>query len=114
MTQYQDLTQRHWVVRRMHDVSRLTGWQSARQIADGCESGWLKAFQLGRGPPYDRLGVVDEPMSVWANPRRIDRVMRNTTSNTLALVRSERTHYALGLLSVEYDFVNLELKEEPM
>jgi len=106
--------QRHWVVRRMHDVSRLTGWQSARQIADGCESGWIKAYQLGHGPPYERLGVQNEPSSIWANPRRIDRVIRNTAENRLALVRSERTHYALGLLSVENDFEKLVLKEEVM
>jgi hypothetical protein len=112
--QYRDMAQRRWMVHRMHDVARLTGWQSARQIADGCESGWLKAYQMGRGPPYERLEVRDEPSSIWANPRRIDRIIRNTPENRLALVRSERTHYALGLLSVEMDFEKLELKEEPM
>jgi hypothetical protein len=111
---YRDIVQRHWMIRRMHDVARLTGWQSARQIADGCESGWIKAYQLGRGPPYERLDMRDEPSSIWANPRRIDRVIRNTPEHRLALVRSERTHYALGLLSVEHDFEKLELKEEPM
>ena len=98
----------------MHDVARLTGWQSARQIADGCESGWIKAHQLGRGPPYERLEIRKEPLSIWSNPRRIDRVISNTAESRAALVRSERTHYALGLLSVENDFEKLELKEEPM
>lgn len=99
----------------MHDIARLTGWQSARQIADGCESGWIKAYQVGRGPPYERLHVQEEePSSIWANPRRIDRVIRNATDNRLALVRSERAHYALGLLSVEHDLEKLDLKEEAL
>merc|ERR1712224_551488 len=39
--QYQDAQQRRWVVNRMHEITRLTGWQSARHIAGGCESGWI-------------------------------------------------------------------------
>ncbi|KAI0478787.1 hypothetical protein GGR56DRAFT_689771 [Xylariaceae sp. FL0804] len=50
--QYQTDDQRHWLVRRMHDTARLTGWQSAHQIADGCQSAWAKAAQYGRGPPW--------------------------------------------------------------
>ncbi|KAI0430165.1 hypothetical protein F5Y09DRAFT_239004 [Xylaria sp. FL1042] len=50
--QLQDEAQRHWLIRRLRDIARLTGWQSAHQIADGCESAWSKAAQLGRGPPY--------------------------------------------------------------
>ncbi|KAI0406125.1 hypothetical protein F4802DRAFT_117727 [Xylaria palmicola] len=50
--QLQDEAQRHWLVRRLRDIARLTGWQSAHQIADGCESAWVKAASLGRGPPY--------------------------------------------------------------
>ncbi|KAI1133764.1 hypothetical protein F5Y10DRAFT_4789 [Nemania abortiva] len=101
--QLQDEAQRHWLVRRLRDIARLTGWQSAHQIADGCESAWSKAAQLGRGPPYkpapdveaeaedakevrDRHearkrqaprpppDVAPPGMSwVWGNPRRLDR-----------------------------------------
>jgi hypothetical protein len=122
--QYQDEAQRHWTVRRLHDIARLTGWQSARQIADGCESAWLKAAQLGRGPPYQRAPDVESqlPQSVWANPRRIDRRINELHSeganriNTgqegrFVLTKSEQAHYALGLLSVEHDLERLELRE---
>ncbi|KAI0542986.1 hypothetical protein GGR58DRAFT_496452 [Xylaria digitata] len=99
--QLQDEAQRHWLVRRLRDIARLTGWQSAHQIADGCESAWTKAAQLGRGPPYkpapdsedeedakevrkrreDKQRQPPRPpdlsppgMSwVWGNPRRLDR-----------------------------------------
>ncbi|KAI0525919.1 hypothetical protein F5B22DRAFT_260157 [Xylaria bambusicola] len=100
--QLQDEAQRHWLIRRLRDIARLTGWQSAHQIADGCESAWSKAAQLGRGPPYRpppdpgfeedakevrdrhkakgrqapslRPDVAPPGMSwVWGNPRRLDR-----------------------------------------
>ncbi|CAJ2513783.1 Uu.00g019020.m01.CDS01 [Anthostomella pinea] len=58
--QFRDTQQRHWLVRRLHDIARLTGWQSAHQIADGCESAWTKAAQYGRGPPYERAADVDD------------------------------------------------------
>lgn len=118
--QYRDTTQRHWLVRRLHDISRLTGWQSARQISDGCESAWTKAAALGRGPPYsspDGLLPV-EASSVWVNPRRLDRAIREhsgpdgmNSEQRLVLHKSEQAHYAIGLLGVEQDLERLDLKE---
>lgn len=100
----------------MHDISRLTGWQSARQIADGCESAWLKAAQMGRGPAYMRpTNLLNVPISVWQNPRRIDRRIHEldqSEDRRLVLARSERAHYALGLLGVEHDLEVLDLKDE--
>lgn len=108
-------------MRRLHDIARLTGWQSARQIADGCESTWLKAAQLGKGPPYQRAPDVQAmlPQSVWENTRRIDRRFQELSSDQannrreqrFVLTKSERAHYALGLLSVEHDLERLELRE---
>jgi hypothetical protein len=97
--QFQGDAQRHWLIRRLRDIARLTGWQSAHQIADGCESAWSKAAQLGRGPPYKPPAAAEDEedakdvrsrhgakkrqvtpdvappgMSwVWGNPRRLDR-----------------------------------------
>jgi len=139
--QFRETPQRHWLIRRMHDIARLTGWQSARQIADGCESAWTKAAAMGRGPPYERPPGLGElfPSSIWLRPRRLDRKFRElkavekaggapesglagTTGDTeevgglggetrLVLARTEQTHFALGLLSVERDFETLELSE---
>lgn len=101
----------------MHDISRLTGWQSAKQIADGCESGWIKAAQLGRGPPYQRSPYIgsEVPISVWQNPRRIDRKingLREGGDQRIVLAKSEQAYYALGLLGVEHDLEVLELKDD--
>ena len=114
--QYRDEAQRHWTIRRLHDIGRLTGWQSAIQIAEGCESAWLKAAQLGKGPPYHRPADVEAQLSqsVWQNPRRIDRRIDELLAEQPAsniLTKSEQAHYALGLLSVENDLERLELGE---
>ncbi|KAJ4300448.1 hypothetical protein N0V88_003123 [Collariella sp. IMI 366227] len=99
--------QRHWTIRRLRDMARLTGWQSARQIADGCEAGWNKAAAAGRGPPYhspEELGPLF-PDNVWNRPRRIDRQMQEReavtgTAGVLVLAKTEQAHYALGLLNM--------------
>lgn len=114
--QYRSLPQRHWLIRRLQNIARLTGWQSARQIADGCESAWIKAALLGRGPPYESpadLGPL-YPDNVWLLPRRIDRIIQDRgdgENNKLVLARTEQAHYALGLLSVEQDLDKLDLVE---
>ncbi|KAF5002545.1 hypothetical protein FDECE_10609 [Fusarium decemcellulare] len=114
--EYQDEAQRHWVVRRLRDIARLTGWQSARRIADGCESSWIKAAQLGHGAPYVRAADTGSvPVSVWQNPRRIDRVIHELEPNEdrrIVVAKSERASYALGLLGVERDLEVLELKDD--
>lgn len=106
----------------MHNITRLTGWKSARQIADGCESAWTKAAQLGKGPPYERQYEPHEMAhaeeSVWDNARRIDRVIQEidydggANDRRIVVARAERAHYALGLLGVEDDMEYLELKDE--
>jgi hypothetical protein len=52
--QYQDPKQREWVITRLLDIDRRTGWASAGIIARGCETAWQKAADMGRGPPYQR------------------------------------------------------------
>lgn len=99
----------------MHDVARLTGWQSARQIAEGCESGWKKAAAMGRGPPYTRDPTLQTvvPPSVWLNPRRIGARLEllDGDDKVLVVAKTERAHYALGLLSVEQELERLDIKE---
>lgn len=102
----------------MHDIARLTGWQSARQIATGCESAWIKAGQMGRGPPYEPPANFDrsDPSvgapSIWGQPRSIQTRIQEVSadeSNKLVLAKSERAFYALGLLGVEDELDKLDL-----
>ncbi|OTB03291.1 hypothetical protein M426DRAFT_60729 [Hypoxylon sp. CI-4A] len=120
--QYRDDHQRQWLIQRLHDIARLTGWQSARQIAVGCESAWTKAAQLGRGPPYTRnIDLhLDPPGSVWVNARRIDKRIQelddnnsdnnNNSNSKLVLAKGEKASYAMGLLAVEHDLERLDLE----
>ncbi|PFH59579.1 hypothetical protein XA68_12123 [Ophiocordyceps unilateralis] len=114
--QLQNNDQRCWVVQRMYDISRLTGWQSAKKIANGCESAWLKAYQLGHGPEYKRPDNLDDvPVSVWMLPRRLDRrisELDEREETRLVLVRSEQTNLAFGLLGVEGDLDRIELADD--
>ncbi len=52
--QYQDPAQREWVITRLLEIDRRTGWASAGVIARGVETSWDRAAQMGRGPPYKR------------------------------------------------------------
>ncbi|GJN66889.1 hypothetical protein PLICBS_000911 [Purpureocillium lilacinum] len=114
--QLQNSDQRTWVIQRMFDIARLTGWQSAMKIAIGCETAWLKAHQLGHGPAYKRPEhLQDVPISVWMMPRRLDQrisELDGKEEQRLVLVRSEQTSLAFGLLGVEKDLDRVELEDD--
>ena len=62
--QFRDAAQRGWTISKLRDIARLTGWQSAATIAAGCETAWVKTFEAGRGPPYQRTMDAWSPDSV--------------------------------------------------
>jgi hypothetical protein len=81
----------------------------------GCESAWIKAAELGRGPPYTRTTGEYLVSETWvSNTRRVDRAIQrtNTADGRLVVQETERVHYALGLLGVEEDFDNLKLDND--
>jgi hypothetical protein len=52
---FQSPDQREWLVTRLLEIDRRTGWASAGIIARGCETAWEKAAEMGKGPSYKRL-----------------------------------------------------------
>ncbi|KAH8648788.1 hypothetical protein BGZ60DRAFT_474269 [Tricladium varicosporioides] len=118
--QYQSPHQRHWTVTHLRDIARLTGWQTALAIASGCETFWVKAAELGKGPPYTRTRVDRVAPDIWSNKRRIDRRMEEegrreegrNGEGRLVVSGSDRVHYALGVLGVEEDFERLDLDND--
>jgi hypothetical protein len=52
--QYQDAMQREWLITRLVQIDRRTGWASAGIIAQGCETAWERAAKVGKGPKYER------------------------------------------------------------
>lgn len=51
---YHDARQREWLVTRLLQVEKRTGWANAGMIAKACETVWEKAAEMKRGPPYTR------------------------------------------------------------
>jgi hypothetical protein len=66
---------------------------------------------LGKGPPYTRTTEERVVPDIWSSSRRIDRALSglNVEERRLVIERSDRVHYALGVLSVQEDFENLDL-----
>jgi len=106
--------QRSWLIKRCLDIKRLTGWQTAEAIATGCETSWVKAAEAGKGPPYQRVMEKKTDQKVWYTARRrIDQVLAEKNDHSKLLVaRTDRVHYALGLLGVEEDFENLDFEHD--
>ena len=51
---YTDPGQREWLIERLLQIDRRTGWASAGTIARSVETGWERAAGAGRGPEYRR------------------------------------------------------------
>lgn len=84
-------------------------------IAEGCEVGWTKGAAMGRGPPYSRDPKINAQLShapvVWEGSRRISTKMSEKQHpGRLVLVKSEQTHYAVGILGTE-ELEQLELRD---
>jgi hypothetical protein len=92
----------------------LTGWQTALAIVTGCETSWVKVGELGRGPPYIRTSEERVVPDIWNSSRRVDRFAegRSSQDGQLVIEKADRVHYALGLLSIEEDFENLDLDND--
>ncbi|ROV91661.1 hypothetical protein VMCG_09226 [Cytospora schulzeri] len=110
--QFRDKLQRQWTIRRLHDITRLTGWQTGDQIANGCEGAWRKAAAMGVAPPYEPESESDALRQGWTT-RRLDKRIHEVDEgqNEPLLQRSDRAHVAFGLLSVEDDMERLTLEE---
>jgi Fungal specific transcription factor domain len=126
--QFQDASQRGWTISKLHDIARMTGWQTSGAVAGACEIAWERMGQAGKGPPYTRsLDRGNRDARVNGASRKID--ARSTgdyagpadtgaeeesqfVSHNRALIGEHgptRVHWALGLLSVEEDIKKLDI-----
>jgi hypothetical protein len=109
--QYQDPTQRAWLVSLLRNVEIRTGWKSVGMVAQGCETAWEKAFEMGQGAPYKR--TVDQWHVDTASDSRVARITGNYTAvdpsspeNTnpgQLNSQGARVHWAMGILSAAED-----------
>ncbi|KAB8303416.1 hypothetical protein EYC80_004843 [Monilinia laxa] len=110
--QYQDADQRTWLICRLEDIARLTGWETALSIATGCETSWVRAAEMGRGPPYERTKDERATPQEWNPARDLERTTlrdQHAPDQRVVISTQERIHYALGVLGVQDDFENLDL-----
>ncbi|KAF8420695.1 hypothetical protein EV426DRAFT_634024 [Tirmania nivea] len=58
--QYQEKSHRDWLVHKLREINRLSGWASAARVLLGCLAAWEKMAKMGRGPVYERPSPEDE------------------------------------------------------
>lgn len=114
--QYRDAAQRGWTITKLREVARLTGWQTSALIASGCERSWMRAADLGLGPPYQRtMNVAAKDDRVAGRSRDPAAKMYPPKDNNdrrfITVNPGTRVYWAIGILSVEEDMKALSLKD---
>lgn len=99
--QYTDPGQREWTVVNLRNVSRLTGWKSSDAIASGCERSWIVAGKQGRGPPYQPTSEARRQPTTDLSPQQGP--YHSTERRFVTVSKSNRLHWAMGILSLEDD-----------
>ncbi|KAF2217816.1 hypothetical protein CERZMDRAFT_63943 [Cercospora zeae-maydis SCOH1-5] len=116
--QYQDARQRYETVTRIFSIARRTGWGSAELIANGCETAWVKAAAVGRGPPYTRIvrahHTNSEDPRLTGSWERLDPrsapVDGDDADRRLVKTKKEaRLNWAIGVMGVEEDVEKIKL-----
>jgi hypothetical protein len=107
--QLTDNSQRQYVVQKSREISRLTGWGSARLVATGCELAWDTMYARKKGPKYERapaFGEVDLTDERETGIRITEAVAEKgvlkaaTEEDDMLLDRSGRVHFAVGVLGM--------------
>ena len=92
--QYQNPAQRAWIIKRLDDMARLTGWETALAVRFGLERAWDKAAETGTGPIYIRTDYPE-----WING-----------SNVYSSLDKEQDR---GLSSIDENLGKLNMGEDP-
>ncbi|KXT10460.1 hypothetical protein AC579_1844 [Pseudocercospora musae] len=116
--QYQEPAQRWETVTRIFNIAKRTGWGSAELIANGCETAWVKAAAIGRGPPYTRIvrSETSEDPRLNGSWERLDpnaQPNENDESDR-RLVKTKanaRLNWAVGVIGVEEDIDRMRISD---
>ncbi|KAG8531683.1 uncharacterized protein KY384_003315 [Bacidia gigantensis] len=114
--QYRDPAQRGWMITKLRDVARLTGWQTSSLIASGCERAWMHFADLGKGPPYERTmnkGAKDDRVAGRSrDPSHLMGEPKDNNDRRFVKVNAgTRVYWAMGILSMEEDMKEMNLGE---
>ncbi|BCR96388.1 putative C6 finger domain protein [Aspergillus luchuensis] len=111
--QYTDPAQRDWVITRLRSLSKKSGWKTSESIANSCENAWRVAAKQGRGPPYERKDTTEyERASTWTPPVQ-ETPLGNPGERRFVTIarRPSEAGWAMGLLSLEDDVLNLSIED---
>jgi len=80
----------------------------------GCESAWIRTAEMGRGPPYTRITEKKIDQEMWYNTRKATDPLSSGERDRgkIFIARTDRVHYALGLLGVEQSLENLDFDDD--
>ena len=92
--QYQNPAQRVWIINRLRDMARLTGWETALAVRVGLEGVWDRAAKMGTGPPYVRTNYPE-----WANGVSVFSTLQKENDK--------------GLSSIDENLGKLDMGEDP-
>jgi hypothetical protein len=109
--QYQRTDQRHFTIIRIYSIALRTGWGSAELIGKGIETSWVKAGEMGRGPPYRRVEMPrhsDDPRlnhswKLRADPNTKPEEMDDSDRRLVTVKASARLNWAIGIIGMEDD-----------
>jgi hypothetical protein len=109
--QYQRPDQRHFTIIRIYSIALRTGWGSAELIGKGIETSWVKAGEMGRGPPYQRVEMPrhsDDPRlnhswELHADPDTKPEEMDDSDRRLVTVKASARLNWAIGIIGMEDD-----------
>jgi hypothetical protein len=110
--QYTDPSHRAWLVERYFETNRRSGWATASIIAEGCQSGWIRAAEAGRGPPHVRVRKATfsdfrigryEGSQVEASKQGLSEWDAENDRKFVRTKASARVHWAIGLMGTEED-----------
>ena len=110
--QYRDAAQRGWTITKLRDVARMTGWQTSALIASGCERAWMKAYEDGKGPPYERTmnkTAKDDRVAGRSRDPNQGPPKDNNDRRFIHVNPGTRVYWAMGILSAEEDMRELDL-----
>lgn len=109
--QYQRPDQRHSTIMRIYSISVRTGWGSAELIGKGIETSWVKAGEMGRGPPYQRVEMPrqsDDPRlnhswELARDPNAKPEEMDDSDRRLINVKPNARLNWAIGVIGMEED-----------
>ncbi|KAI5820693.1 putative C6 finger domain protein [Pyronema omphalodes] len=103
--QYQSGEERRWVVSKLREVNRLTGWATASRILLGCQRAWEKMAEFG-GERWERDEGVDEEIGMMREYQSYAEEVKggNEQGGFLWKIAGRRTVDAAGVLGAREEW----------